>query len=378
MAIAGLTDNRSNDYRILGRVELTVFKGDRKPKTGYGFGKDLNQKLRITTSNRIALTALKQSGKYGQPNADGDFLTDSINVYFPFDEVERTFSTNMKAYSASGLEIVCDRHTITKQCVPTKDDKGNVFRPIVDVSKECPMRGRGIGEQCTNNCVKEGKLYFYIQELMAVDMMFPVCLTTHSYEDLTYLTDTLNQFKQMIGSITDSPFPAYQYRHKIPFVLSRSEVKIKRPVVADKLRTGKKSDSTTWALTLQVNAEWMKLHRKWQQVREMEARNMLISQATVRGLLAGDSSTVIDVEYGEQQAIAPAIEVQALPSVRDKMRERITYLVNELYQLTGNVEVIPDLSAMSDDDIKQYGIRLKSEVDNAKEILSQASVTEGA
>ena len=205
MAIVGLTDNR-NDYRMLGRIEISVFKGDRKPATGYGFGKDLNQKLRIATSNQVAATTLKQSRKYGHPNENGDFLADSINIYLPFDEVERTFSTNMKAYSASGLEIVCNRYTISKECIPTKDAKGNVFRPIVDVSKECPMRGRGIGEECPNKCVKEGKLYFYIQELMAVDMMYPVCLTTHSYEDLTYLTDTLTQFKEMIGSITDSPF----------------------------------------------------------------------------------------------------------------------------------------------------------------------------
>lgn len=378
MAIVGLTDNRQNDFRILGRVEIKVFKGDRKPTNGYGFGKDLNEKLRITTSSSVATTILKQSKKYGQPDGNGDFFTDSINVYFPFDEVERTFSTNMKAYSASGLEVVCDRHTISKKCVPTKDAKGNVYRPIVDVSEKCPMRESGMGEACPNSCVKEGKLYFYIQELMAVDAMMPVCLTAHSYEDLTYITDALNQFKEIIGSITDSPFPAYQYRHKIPFVLSRTEVKIKRPVMAEKLRTGKKSDSTTWALALQVNPDWMELHRKWQQVREMEARNMLISQATVRGLLSGNSATVIDVEYSEQRAISPAREAiapspepQSLQNRRDRMLERIAFWANKLNEKTGNIEVIPDLELMSDDDIEKYGIRLKNEVNNLEEITAQ-------
>jgi hypothetical protein len=127
----------------------------------------------------------------------------------------------------------------------------------------------------------------------------------------------------------------------------------------------------------------MELHRKWQQVREMEARKMLISQATVRGLLAGDSSTVIDVEYSEQQAIAPSNEVIAsLPASkpptdldrRKRMRERIVDLSNELQSLTGHIEVIPDLSFMSDKDMEEYGIRLRAEVNNVKEVISQSQV----
>lgn len=363
MGIHGLTDKRAENN--LGRVEISVFKGARKQPNR--FGKDLNQQLRITTSNKIAALILKQS--YGDPDINGDILTDKINLYLPYDEVDRTFVTNMKSYDASGLKMVCDRHTISKKCVMTEDNKGNKYRPIVEAADPCPMRGCNISEQCPNGCQKEGQLFFCVRELLDKNMMIPGCLTTHSFEDLLYIPDQLEQIKAAFGSLTISPrFPlAYHWSNKIPFILTRTEVKIKRPVISNNLRTGKKADGTTWALSIQVDPQYMEMLRKWQQIQEMEARKIAISPATYAGLLSGDSSTVIDVEIiSDSLKQLPPSE----PTRADRCRERIAVLANEYKSLIGDDYPLPEnLSSMTEDQLIELGKSLKQTVDSIRESL---------
>ena len=355
MPIVGLTD-QSKDINALGRIEVSVFKGDRKSEKAAG--KDLKNLLRITTTNKVITPLLKG---YSLPNADGDYFTESLNIYLPFDEVERTFNCSMKAHSASGLEIVCDRHTISKRCIPTTDAKGNTWRPLQNVEEVCPMRDKGFTGECPNKCVKEGQFYFYIRELLDRDLMLPGRITVHGFEDLTYLNTKLTEYQELIGSLTRSPFPAHQYRHKIPFILSRAEVPIKRPIVQksgnDYLRTGKKTNGTTWALTLQIDPAWMDLYRRWQMMEEMKFRQLPVSQSAVLGLLRGDTS-IIDAEV-----ISEIPSPKALPSRADRMRSRIDELAAEYESLTSVSYQVPDLGDMDEEAIAQFGKDLKSTLD---------------
>jgi hypothetical protein len=365
MGIFGLTDRRPENS--LGRIEVSAFKGGRKQVNR--FGKDLNQQLRLTTANNVASLVLKQSNSYGVPDVNGDFVTEQINIYLPYDEIDKTFVTSMKSYEASGLKIVCDRHTISKKCVITQDDKGNKYRPIVDVADPCPMRGCEIYEQCPEGCQKEGKLYFYVRELLDKSMMIAGCLTTHSYEDLVNIPEQLERIKLEFGSLTSSPnFPlASHWSNKIPFILTRTEIKIKRPVLANSLRTGKKADGTTWALSIQIDPQYMEMLRKWQRIQEMESRHIPISAATYAGLLSGDSSTVIDVEVISEtpKQLPPVVETKA-----DRMRQRIAQLSNEYKSLIGEDFPLPDnLNLMNEKQLIEFGTFLKKSIDSIKETV---------
>lgn len=363
MPIRGLTDQRK-EFNSLGRIEVSVFKGARKgEKTA---GKDLNNRLRITTTNAIARTMLRC---YGEPDSNGDYFTETLNIYLPFDEVERTFNCSMKSHTASGLELVCDRHTISKRCIPQKDSKGNVWRPLVDVDEPCPMRDKGFVGECPNKCQKEGQFYFYIRELLDRDQMLAGRITVHGFEDLTYLNTKLEEYRELIGSLTRSPFPAHQYRHKIPFILSRTQVKIKRPVV-DKdnnyARTGKKTDGVTWALTLQIDPVWMELYRRWQIMEEMKFRQLPVSQNAVLGLLRGDIS-VIDAEIIEIPKSLPSAQ-DAAQTRATRMRLRIVQLAEQYEDLTGVGFELPDLSEMGEDDLTEYGQSLRKMVEEVQNV----------
>lgn len=363
MPIKGLTD-QPKEFNPLGRIEVSVFKGARKGEKKAGA--DLNHLLRISTTNEVARTILKA---YGEPDRNGDILTPAIALYLPFDEVERTFKTSMKAHTTSGLELVCDRHTISKKCIPQKDAKGNIWRPLVDVEEPCPMRDKGFVGDCPKGCVKEGQLDFYIRELLDHDLMWAGRITVHGFADITYLSTKLEEIKQILGSLTTSPFPAHQYRHKIPFILSRVQVPIKRPLVdevkvegsykKEYIRTGKKTNGTTWALSLQVDPHWMQLYRRWQFLEEMAHRQLPVSSNAVVGLLTGDV-TVIDAEI--VQATKPD-----LPSRADRMRERIKQLTRVYEDITGVSYEVKDLYDMDEEALEAYGKELKATVDKLRE-----------
>ncbi|WP_127011385.1 hypothetical protein [Chlorogloeopsis fritschii] len=276
-------------------------------------GKDLGSRLRITTPNQAIKTIL--SRHYGQPDANSDFLAEKINIYLAYDEVDRTFPTAMKAHEHSGFLLECDRHTIYRKCVPTKDEHGNVWRPIREVNEPCPMRDKDFMGQCPNGCQKQGELLFYLKEVLDADMMVPARLTTHSYEDLTYVTSKLEEISNLTGGkLTSSPFPCYQYHHHIPMILTRTEVKTKRPQLENGMRTGKKADHKVWALSLDFDPNWVALYRQWQMLQEMTLRGLKPPQSAIAGLLRGEVGTIIDVESN-------TVEPLSLPSSEDKSEQ---------------------------------------------------------
>jgi hypothetical protein len=316
MAIKGLTDKSDrNDRSILGRIEIKVFKGDRmtgsKGQSNTRAGVTLQKDYRITTANTRLRKLLEAA--YGKANEQGDILTDVLNVYFPFEESDRTFATSMKSFSASGLEIVCDRETISKEVQQMKDDKGNIHRPIIECSKPCFVAGQPVSVQCPKGCKAGGEFYFYIRELFDADIMTPCLMTVHGYSDIDYIGNRLETLQAEIGSITNSPFPSFQTRHKIPFTLTRAKIGIKRPVVSGRddgyKRTGKKADGETWAVEINPDTRYMELLRAWRLADELKRMNIALPSKALAGLLQGDAAAIqyIDVDVVE------SVAVKALP-----------------------------------------------------------------
>jgi hypothetical protein len=351
MAIAGLT-NRS--FNPLGRIEVTAFKGTRKKKgitkdgrEYEGYGEDLNSRIRLTTDNKVVSNILSQN--YGKPDGNGDFLTESLRIYLPFDEVERTFATSMSAYKGSGLEVMCDRTNILKKCVMLEDKKGQ-YRSLIDVQDTpCPMAGKSLSMKCQHGCTAQGQLFFYVKELLDSDLMIAGKLTLHSYEDVAYIDTKLREFEEVLGTITNSDFPCSQYRHKIPFILSRTQVKIKAPIIEGGLRTGKKGDRVIWAMSLTVDPQYMKLRRAWMEMQERVNRQLPVSQSVVKGLLRGDTSVMdyIDVESEvvEPQRLLPPVEAwKSWKSPEDAIayaREKLPFVSEDrLWQEFDNLEPI--------------------------------------
>lgn len=353
--IKGLTDQHL-DQNILGRIEITVFKGDRKSERTAG--KSLETQYRIVTNNPRFKKLLRV---YGKPDSNGDILTDEIRVIFPFDEPERTFATAMKSYSASGLEVVCDREIISQKMVQETDAKGNVFRPIRQCSEPCPVADQPIGFQCPNRCQPTGELYFYIRELFEVGLMVPAKMTVHAYSDITYVSTQLERMRYELGSITNSPFPCYVTQHKVPFTLTRSEVQIKRPVVAGKQegykRTGKKAPGTAWAVEISPDENYLNLLQAWKQAQEMQRMQISLPQSAIAGLLNCDPTAIIDVQVVEEKP-------KVLPSKADRMRDRILQLAQRYEQQTGSKYLLPEIEDMGEEDLLKIGTQLKSVVNN--------------
>ncbi|MEH2138606.1 hypothetical protein [Nostoc sp.] len=376
MAIAGLTNKQ--EFNSLGRVEVKVFKGTRKQvkvtkdnKEYEGYGEDLGSKLRITTENKTVQSVLKTA--YGAPDNNGDFFTESLRIYLPFDEVEQTFATSMSAYKGSGLEVKCNRVNILQKCEMLTDSKGQ-YRNIVDCENTpCPMRDKSLSMKCQYGCNAEGNLVFYVKELLDRDLMIAGRISLHSLEDVSYVDGKLREFIEELGTITNSPFPCFQYRHKVPFILSRTQVKIKSPLMDKGLRTGKKADRPFWAISLQVDPAYMELRRAWLELEERTRRQLPVSESVIRGLLRGDASVInyvddaIDVEVVETK-ILPHKDSRILPSRADRMRDRINELVAQYEELTGVAYNLPDLDAMTEQAIAEFGKALKSDLDAIRNI----------
>jgi hypothetical protein len=349
MAIVGLTDKQS-DYQILGKPKVKVFKGSKKTskrkgdKEVYYFGSDLGKLLRISTEDPIAANFIRKY--YGNNPHQGDFLVEAINIYLAFDEPDRTFATIMRAFDASGLKQECNRQTINQKVVSRQDGKGNKYRQLQECNEQCPVFGKSMAEKCPHECQKEGTLYFYIREMLDANIMIPCALTTHSFEDLVGITGYLTQIYQKFGALGRSPFFCQKFKHKIPFILYRSQVSIKRPVI-DKdtsLRTEKKAEGKTWALTLQIHPDFLDLYDKWQAIEGMKQMQVAIAPRTVAGLLAGDSAIEVEAE------VVPGIRYLSPQPDHEQVREiqnRVMTIAGQYHQLTKKFLEIPDLRGRS-------------------------------
>lgn len=325
--IHGLTQQEKQGS--VGRVLIQVWKGARKqPKMA---GKDLNQKFRISTQDRTAALFLRKI--FGEPDENGDFYSEQLNIYLAYDDVERTFYAAMKSFSKTEIEgkevtnLECDRRYIIRRCETYKDEKGNSYSRNNTDHIPCPMEGKSLAQGCQHGCSGQARFVFYVKEMFDNDLIYPCSLTTSAKEsDIIELSQKLASYQQEIGSLTESPFPCPNTRHHIPFILTRTLVNIRRPVMEKEgkgyLRTSKKAKGTTYALQLIINPAWMQSLRQWEVIKSMENYQIAPSRSAIAGLL-GAGQELLQGEVVETSDFAG----------KDKWVEKIRGLQHQLAQL---------------------------------------------
>ena len=332
MPISGLTDINEDSnpvFEMLGVADIKCYKGARKTGTGDSTlpGSDLKSKIRVTTSHRGAIAVLKDC--YGEPNGQGDFIVDELRLYLALDDPDLAFETQMKAFDGSGTLIMCDRNTIYKEADTITTHKGK-RRVLRSCDKPCPLQGTDEWD-CPNECKPDGILHFYIRELLDSDWMIHCQFETKAYGDVSNLIKQIRGIQRELGSLTQSPYPCYWTRHKIPLILSRVERSRKRPATTLKPEaqwkrpgkkeyeyTGKKGDAKFWDLDLQIDPVWMDWYRKRQLAEELIQRGIEPTREVIVGLMTGD--VTVDVKA----IAASAMKVPALPPVGAVMTDEGT------------------------------------------------------
>lgn len=328
MPIWNLTETEEREptvYDILGYPDIKCYKGDRKTGSGDSTrpGKDLKEKIRVVTAHRRVTNILTDC--YGSPVAigndpfeenskkpSGDWHVDELNVYLALDDIDLTFETSMKAFDRSGTLLMCDRRTILKEAQTIQTYKGQ-RRVMKTCNKPCALADSDENDwDCPLGCKPAGILHFYIRECLDLDVMVHAQFETKAFGDVPNIMKRLRAIKQELGSLTQSPYPCYWTRHKIPLVISRVARKRSRPDVATKTEngkkryefTGKKADGEFYDLDIQVDPVWMDWYRKQRLLEELLQRGLNPTADVVAGLMTGDAT--IDVK-AIATSVSPAL-----------------------------------------------------------------------
>lgn len=289
MAIQGLTN--------YGSFFSAVFhKGGRKPEKGYGFGKDLNNYLRIELKDPSLKYSLLDSGIKKLPpklnTLEGEVLTNSVdnldyyheyfNIFMFDEDIEKTFQTSMQLWDKTGLKQECDRQFIYKERQEYEDRYGHRRSRLFDCQKPCPMESDPLGVPCVDGCQTSGTLLFFLAPFLDQGSWRECKLEVRSFYDIQAIMSDLNSIKSQFGSIRQAPVGFPGYRGMIPLVLKRIKINIKKPILdkSEKVqqggrsvlkRTGQKADSSMWAIAIEVNPDWAKSYYAWKQCQDVIA-----------------------------------------------------------------------------------------------------------
>ena len=263
MPINGINDPQTLT-RIQPRVDFRLYKGAKKEKNR--FGKDLHNLFRLETKNEQIKRLLPQN--YPIKNTVDAFLLEWITILPAYNSIDRAFDCAMELHNASGLIHKCDRSSIYLQMQEYQDPFGHKRKRAISSNKPCPVAGTL--EDCPHKCSKTGNLYFYVPELLEAGLNRLGCLSVHSYSDLVGITQKLQAYEQQFGSIKTPPFASPQTFNLIPYKLSRTKIKIKRPILNNGKRTGKKAEGTTWAVQLEILPSWLVQWQNYQRLSEIQ------------------------------------------------------------------------------------------------------------
>jgi hypothetical protein len=312
MPIFGKTDLDSLEVREV-KTAIQVFKGDIKQDDRPGA--NLKEKLRL----HIDTPWLREKINY-----EKDSYHEEIPIFLAYSKPDHTFPNFNKAYSLSGLEIVCDGRNILKHCIKVTTQKGD-YRKVVEAREEIPCaKFAQDGEEfpeCPKSCKGMGTLYFYLQEMQAIEPYQLASLTTvHSGEVFSIAKQLLNYYREF-GSLSLSPFPWPETFGKIPFTLKRLSGKRKAPNFDknSKKRTGTTNETPDWPITLTVEPLWYQRFLLWQQYVQAKERGVQLPQAVLHQLGFGDGSLLKSADAGVRALTPVPDEDQSLK--RELMRE---------------------------------------------------------
>jgi hypothetical protein len=312
MAIFGKTDLDSLEVREV-KTPIQVFKGD--IKQGNRPGVNLKEELRI----HIDTPWLREKVNYPKDSCHRE-----IPIFLAYSQPDHTFPNFNKAYSLSGLEIVCDGRNILKHCIKVTTPKGD-YRKVVEATEEIPCaKFAKDGEEfpeCPKGCKGMGTLYFYLQEMQVVEPYQLASLTTvHSGEVFSIAKQLLTYYREF-GSLNLSPFPWPETFGKIPFILKRLNGKRKAPNFDkdSKKRTGTTTETLDWPVTLTVEPLWYQRFLLWQQYIQAKERGVQLPQAVLHQLGFGNGSLLKSADAGVRALAPVSDEEESLK--RELMRE---------------------------------------------------------
>lgn len=298
MPIKGKTDRLTLEERdITGRsspVAVTLHKGEKKTgnKENTRAGQDLKDKWRWEASSAGIQNLMMEN--YGDRPTH-------INIYLTGEKVEQVWDAYMQKRRSGGIEFLCDRDRIYKECnlVP---GRSGTFQQWKDCDRPCECK-----DIPKPNCQSTGILTFKIRELYNAGYKSPVCkLYVSGSHDLDFISRALYDLEREFGSFY-TPMPCPFTNGYLPLVLTRSETKIQRPEVSSKdgkhTRTGKYVRGSYWAVCLQLDPNFRMALMLWRQMEQLALQQQEISgtfiesyRDSIRPLVPPDLARIIGKE----------------------------------------------------------------------------------
>lgn len=342
--------------------DVFIYKGE--PKSGWGKstrpGRDLQEYFRLEIGNKRYFDHLfraykvrgdfieKRTHTVTYTNNSGEevkkqqsFLyVDHLNIFCAYEIDEKTFTSDLVIVQGNKIIQRCNRETIYQEGEKQENWTGTRWG-VKSCDHPCQAPQDDPFAPCPLKCERQGNFYFYLLEFDILGLA-PVCrIQTHSFEDIIRVPKALLRLEAEFGSIRDSP-KVYQYKYKknIPLILIRSEVPILRPqlktehVQGKKIykRTGKKSNDTTWALTLNMPTDYVRAFYDDQLIDYIQESGGRAAKALYQSVY-GDAIDVDAVELTEPaelpQQEQALIEASWEPTPDDKAT------MNQLYREYG-------------------------------------------
>lgn len=366
MPIKGLTDEGARKKRQQSYWSGVLHKGTRKIKRQDGkevFGKDLEKLFRFEPKSDLARDILMRAYPEAKLDQNGDILLEELDIFAATSDIATTFWTGMREWDGSVLKRECDRQTISLEFQAYTDMYGHVRTKPVPCDKRCAIADEDVGVQCPLGCVQEGVLtfYLYLPQMLTqgLHLPHPCKLTVSGYTDLTGIDEALIQIEEIYGSIKSSPIAVGTMGNVIPLKLRRVCVDIKRPVLSktetvevngksQPKRTGKKADSTTWAVSLEVNPYWVAAYEAIQQAQIAIAMGARPSAALLQKLpidMALESATEVpslppsQIVYASR---AEAAEIWAIAQSNGWTKEAIALMLSQSFGISSFNEIPVD------------------------------------
>lgn len=211
MPIVGLTDQRRPTFPKIGDIRKGAEKEEKRP------GKDLTW-FRYVPIEGEEEAAETFGFHYGSCPRE-------VNIFLPFDEIDRNFEAWMEAHTAGALQCRGDGET----CFLWRDESGEMQRE---------KRPCGDLPQC-KDCKATGRLKVIIPELRRLAY---VTVHTTSKWDIIELTENLRALRQLTGNGLKG----------IPLVLKRRPREISTP-----RSNGKRVRQTKWLLSIEADQRWV-------------------------------------------------------------------------------------------------------------------------
>lgn len=267
-------------------------------------GKDLDELFRFEPFSDQARKTMSRLPE-AKEDRNGDILLSYLNIFAGYADLDKCFHTHNAIWDASGLARTCDGEIITTEREAYNDIFNHPRTRMAECSKPCKIADQPLGTICPDECKQEGKLIFYVPELIASGISLPIEMTVHAWSDLFSIQECLENILTEYGDIRTSPFPCGSFGNLIPLVLRRNLTKIKRPVIDknSKLRTGKKTDGKAWAIAISVNPVWRQAYIRWQNAIAIEKQ---IGSGTGESHRLFLEAVTLDVETVDNRSLPPS------------------------------------------------------------------------